>query len=151
MSTLLKSPKGLKDLECGKGQLNSWLPIPYVPPMDLVTTEEAPESLEIKLPDETVFNKSIFSCLNTEEYLAHHVVVDLHLINQKGLNVQCRRLAKAIDKLNGTLENLQKPNEPKGASSKEDQEAHKLELAEIQEMLKEAWKAHDEATAKTYE
>jgi hypothetical protein len=37
------------------------------------------------------------------------------------------------------------------ASSKEDQEARKLELAETQEMLQEAWKAHNEAAAKTYE
>jgi hypothetical protein len=42
--------------------------------------------------------------------------------------VQCRKLAKTVDKLAGTLENLQKPNGLKGAGSKEDQEAHKLEL-----------------------
>jgi hypothetical protein len=61
MSTALKSPKGLKDLECKKGQLSSWPPVPYVPPTDLVTTKEAPESLKIKLPNETVFNMSSFS------------------------------------------------------------------------------------------
>ncbi len=31
MSTILKSPKRLKDLECKKGQLSSWPPIPYAP------------------------------------------------------------------------------------------------------------------------
>jgi hypothetical protein len=92
MSTVLKSLEGLKDSECKKGQLNSWSSIPYVPPKDQVTTKEAPESLKIKLPNRTVFNMSIFSQGNTEEYLAHAITV-LFLINQKGLSVQCRRLA----------------------------------------------------------
>jgi hypothetical protein len=56
-----QEPQGLKDLECKKGKLSSWPPIPYVPPMDLVNTKEAPETLKIKLPDGTVFNMSIFS------------------------------------------------------------------------------------------
>ncbi len=61
MSTTLKSLKGLKDLECTKGQLSSQPPILYVPPTDLVTTKEAPESLKIKLLNGTIFNMSIFS------------------------------------------------------------------------------------------
>ncbi len=66
--------------------------------------------------------------------------------------MQCRKLAKTVDKLAGKLENLQKPNWPKGASSKEDQEAHRLELGQTQEMLKEARKTHHEqAVAKIYE
>jgi hypothetical protein len=44
--------------------------------------------------------------------------------------VQCRKPAKTVDKFAGTLENLQKLNGPKGAISKEDQEAHKLELSQ---------------------
>ncbi len=40
MSTILKSPKGLKDLECKKGQLSSWPIIRYIPQKDLVTTKE---------------------------------------------------------------------------------------------------------------
>jgi hypothetical protein len=75
--------------------------------MDLVTTKEATESLKIKLPDGTVFNMSIFSRGNTKEYLAHIIVV-LHLISQKGLNVQCRKLAKAVKKQAGMLKNPQK-------------------------------------------
>jgi hypothetical protein len=39
---------------------------------------------------------------------------------------------------------VMKPNGPKGASSKEDQEACKLELSQTQEMLEEAQKAHDQ-------
>jgi hypothetical protein len=69
-----------------------------------VTTKEVPESLKIKLLDRTIFNMSIFSQGNTEEYLAHVVVV-LCLINQKRLGVQCRKLAKAVDKLARMLEN----------------------------------------------
>jgi hypothetical protein len=149
MTTILKSSKGLKDLECKKGQLSSRPCISYVPPTDLVDTKELSESLKIKLPNGTVFNMSIFSQGNTKEYLAHVVAV-LCLINQKGLDVQCRKLANAIDKLVGNLENLQKPIGPKGGSSKEDQEAHKVELVHTQEMLKEGWKAHNKAVVKTY-
>jgi hypothetical protein len=49
MSTTLKSPKGLKESKCKKKQLSIRPPVPYVPPIDLVTTKEAPESLMIKL------------------------------------------------------------------------------------------------------
>ncbi len=62
--------------------------------------------------------------------------------------MKCWKLAKAVDELAGTLENLQKPNGPKGASCKEDQESHKLGILHTQEMLKEAQKAHNEAIAK---
>ena len=67
------------------------------------------------------------------------MVTVLRRINQKGLYVQSRKLAKTVDKLAGTLENVQKPNGPKGACSKEDQEARKLEFGQTQEMLKDAW------------
>jgi hypothetical protein len=119
-----------------------------MPPSDLVTTKESQESLKIKLPNGTVFNISIFSQGNTKEYLVH-VVTILHLINQKRLNVHCRKLAKLVDKLAETLENLQKPTGSKGTSSKEDQESHKMKIVHTQEMLKEAQKAHNEAVTKT--
>ncbi len=102
------------------------------------------------LPNGTVFNMSIFSQGNTEEYLAHVVMV-LCLINQKGLNMQCRMLAKAVNKLAGLLENFQKPTEPKVAvSSKEDQESRKLEILHNQEMLIEAQKDQNKIVAKMY-
>jgi hypothetical protein len=85
--------------------------------------------------------------VNTEEYLAHVVAV-LHLINQKGLNLQCRKLAKTVDMLARTRENLQKSSGPMGLSSKEEKDARKFELVHIQEMLKEVWKAHGKAVAK---
>jgi hypothetical protein len=107
MSTTLTSPKGLKDLECKKRQLSSRQLILYAPPTYLVNTKEAPETLIIKLPDGTIFNMSIFAQGNTEEYLAHVVAV-LWLISQRKLNVQYRKLAKAVDKLAGMLKNLLK-------------------------------------------
>jgi hypothetical protein len=61
MSTTLKAPNRLKDSKCEKGQLSSWPPIPYVPPMDLVITKEEPQRLKIKLPDGSIFNMSIYS------------------------------------------------------------------------------------------
>jgi hypothetical protein len=148
MSTVLKSPKGLKDLECKKGQLRSQPPILYVTLTDLVMTKEAPESLKIKLPNGIIFNMSIFSQGNTEEYLAHVVTV-LCLINQKGLDAQCRKLAKAADKLAGILENLQKTVGTKGATPKNEMESQKLEIGQTQEMLQDAQKVHNEAIAKT--
>jgi hypothetical protein len=149
MSTALKSPEGLKDLECKKGQLSSRPPIPYIPPTDLVTTKEAPESLKIKLPNGTVFNMSIFSQENTEEYLAHIITV-ICLISQKGLNVQCRKLAKAVDKLTKTLKNLQKTAWSKSAVSKDHTEARKLEIGQTQQMLQEAQKIPNMELTKTY-
>ncbi len=147
MSTVLKSPKVLKDSKCKKGQLSSWPPIRYAPHTDLVTTKESLDNLKIKLPDGTVFSITIFVRRSTKEYFVHVVIV-LQLINQKGLDVQCRKLAKTVGKLAGTLENLQKSSGPMDLSSKEDQEACKLELSQTQEMLKEARKAHDKAVAK---
>jgi hypothetical protein len=149
MITVLKSPKGLKDLECEKGQLSCRPPIPYAPPTNLVTNKESPESLKIKLPNGIIFNTSIFSQGKAEKNLAHVVAV-LRLINQKVLVMQCRKLAKAVEKLAGTFKNLQKSSGPTGSSSKDKKEAHKLELVHTQEMIQEAHKAHNKAVAKTY-
>jgi hypothetical protein len=150
MTTIINSFKGLKDSECKKGQLSSWPPIPYVPHTDLVTMKESSDNLKVKLEDGTVFTMTIFSQVNTKEYIAHIVAV-LHLINQKGLDVQCRKLAKLLDNLAGTLVHFQKSFGPKGLSSKEDLEACKVEVIQTQEMLEEAPKTHNKAMAKTYE
>jgi hypothetical protein len=151
MSTTLKSPEGLKDFECKKGQLSSWPPVPYIPPTDLVTTKEAPVCLKMKLLNGTIFNMSILCQGNTKEYLAHIVPV-LCLIKQKGLAVQCRKLAKAVDKLAGTLENLLKAAGSKTSTvfSNDDVEARKFEIEQTQQMIQGAQKAHNEAIAKRY-
>jgi hypothetical protein len=75
--------------------------------------------MKVKPPNWSIFNMPIFYQGNTKEYLAHVIAV-LCLINQKGLNMQCRKHTKTVDKLAGTVENLQKMNRPMGASSKVD-------------------------------
>ncbi len=72
-----------------------------------------------------------------------HILPVLCLINQKGLSVQFRKLAKPLDKLAGILENLQMSIEPRGLSSKEDQEERKVEVIQTQEMPEEAQKTHN--------
>jgi hypothetical protein len=50
--------------------------------------------------------------------------------------VQCRKLAKAVDKLPGMLKNLLKAAGSKTTvSSKDDVEAHNLEIEHTQQML----------------
>ncbi len=51
MSTSLKSPNGMKDAECKKGQLSHRPPIPYVPVIDVVMPKEEPKLYKVKLPD----------------------------------------------------------------------------------------------------
>ncbi len=140
----------MKDLEWEKGQLSSWPPVPYIPPTDLVTTKEEPQILKMKLPDGSVFNMSIYSRGNTKEYLAHIVAV-LHIIKQKGLNAQCRKLGKAVVKLTRMFKDLLKAAGSKDTVLLDDDvEAHKFEIKETQKMLQEAKKQHNEAVAKTY-
>jgi hypothetical protein len=50
---------------------------------------------------------SIYSHQNTKEYLAHIIAI-LCIIKQKGLNVQCRKLGKAVVKLTRTFKDLLK-------------------------------------------
>ncbi len=75
MSTTLKSPDRLKNAKCKKGQLSNRPPIPFVPEVDIVTPKEEPQSLKVKLPDESNLNMLIYSHGNTEEYLTHIVAV----------------------------------------------------------------------------
>ncbi len=94
---------------------------------------------------------SIYSRENTEEYLAHIIAV-LRILKQKGLDARCRKLGKAVVKLTRTFKDLLK-----AAGSKDtvllvnDMDARKLEIKEIQKMLQETQKQHNEAIAKTYE
>jgi hypothetical protein len=75
MSTSLKSPDGLKDAECKKGQLSHRPPILYVPVVDIVMPKEDPQVFKIKLPDASHLRMPIYSHGNNEEYLAHIVAV----------------------------------------------------------------------------
>jgi hypothetical protein len=61
MSTSLKSPDGLKDTECKKGQLSHRPLIPYVPVVDIVMPKEEPQIFKIKLPDASHLSMPIYS------------------------------------------------------------------------------------------
>jgi hypothetical protein len=110
MSTFLKSPDGLKDAECKKGQLSHRPPIPYVPVVDIVTPKEEPQVFKIKLPDASHLNMFIYSHGNNEEFLVHIVAV-LQVKEQKGLPKKCQVLAKAVVRRSEALMNLQEAAE----------------------------------------
>jgi hypothetical protein len=128
MSTTLKSPNGLKNSECKKGQLSNWPPIRYVPETDLITSKEEPQVWKVMLPDDTCLNMPIYSCGNTEEYLAHIIAV-LRIIKQKGLDARCRKLGKAVMKQSKALKNcLEAAASKDTVLSDVDVEAPKVEI-----------------------
>jgi hypothetical protein len=106
MSTSLKSPEGLKDAECKKGQLSHRPPIPYIPVVDIITPKEETQFFKVKLPDVSHLSMPIYSHGNNKEYLAHIVAV-LQFIEQKGLLKKCRMLAKAVLRQLEASKNLQ--------------------------------------------
>jgi hypothetical protein len=110
MSTSLKSPNRLKDVECKIGQLSHRPPIPYVPVIDVVMPKEEPQLYKVKLPDASHLSIPIYSQENNKEYLAHIVAV-LCIIEQKGLPKKCRVLAKAVVRWSEALKNLQEAAE----------------------------------------
>jgi hypothetical protein len=150
MSTSLKSPDGLKDTECKKGQLSHWPPIPYVPVVDIVTPKEEPQHYKVKLPEASHLSMPIYSRGNNEEYIAHIVAV-LHVIKQKGLPKKCRMLGKAVVRWSEALKNLQEAADSRETiSTSADVMARKVEIEQTQQMLQEAQKAHNKAIAKMY-
>ena len=70
MSATNKVPKGLKDSKYEKGNLGAHLPIPYVPPTDLLQTKEGLDGIKLKLPDGTVISMTTFAKGNPKEYLS---------------------------------------------------------------------------------
>jgi hypothetical protein len=151
MSSNLKSPDMLKDVECEKGQLSQRPPIPYVPVVDLVTPKEEPTVLKVKLPDDSHISVPIFSRGNNEEYIAHIVAV-LRIIEQKSLLKKCRVYAKAVVKRQAALKNLQEAAESRDTvSTSVDVAARKVEIEQTVQMLREAQKAHNKAIAETYD
>jgi hypothetical protein len=151
MSTSLKSPDGLKDAECKKGQLSHRPPIPYVPVADIVMPKEDPQVFKIKLPNVSHLSMPIYFCGNNEGYLAHIVAV-LQVIEQKGQTKKCRVLAKAVARRFKALKNLQEAAESQDTVLMSvDVTARKVEIEQTVQMLQEAQKAHDRAIAKSYE
>jgi hypothetical protein len=118
---------------------------------DLITTKEEPQVLKVKLPDGSILNLSIYSRGNTKEYLAH-IIAAIRIIKQKGLDVQCRKLGKAVVKRTRTFKDLLKAAGSRDTVSLDnDVEARKLEIKETQKMLQEAQKQHNKVVAKMYE
>jgi hypothetical protein len=148
MSTTLKTPDGLNNAECEKGQLSNRLPIPYMPEVDIVTPKEESQTLKVKLPDDSHLNMPIYSRGNTKEYLAHIIAV-LQIINQKGLPKKCRMLAKAVVRWSEALKNLQDAvGSQETVSTNIDVMACKVEIEQTQQMLQEAQKTHNKAIPK---
>jgi hypothetical protein len=151
MSTSLKSPDGLKDAECKKGQLSHRPPILYIPVVDIVMPKEDPQVFKIKLPDASHLSMPIYSRGNNEKYLAHIVAV-LQVIEQKGLCKKCQVLAKAVARRSEALKNLQEAAESRDiVLTSVDVTACKVEIEQTSQMLRESQKAHNNATAKLYE
>jgi hypothetical protein len=151
MSTSLKSPDGLKDAKCKKGQLSNRPSILCVPVVDIVTPKEDPQAFKFKLPDKSHLSMPIYSRGNNEEYLAHIVVV-LQFIDQKGLPKECRMLAKAVARQSEALKNLQEAvGSQETASMSVDVTACKVEIEQTQQMLQEAQMQHNKAIDETYE
>jgi hypothetical protein len=138
MSTSLKSPDGLKDAKCKKGQLSNWPPILYVPVVNIVMPKEESQVFKVKLLDESHLSMPIYSHGNNKEYLAHNIAV-LRIIDQKGQPKKCRMLAKAVERWSGTLKNLLEAAGSQDTISRNiDVQACKVELEQTQQMLQEA-------------
>ncbi len=150
MSTSLKSPDGLKDAKCEKGQLSHQLPIPYVTVVDIVTPMEEPQLFMVKLPDASHLSMPIYSHGNNEEYLAYIIAV-LRIIDQKGLPKKCEMLAKAIARQSEALKILQEATgSQKIVLMSVDVTACKVEIEQTQQMLQESQRTHNKAIAKSY-
>ncbi len=132
MITTLKSPNGLKNCKCKKGQLSNRPPIPYVPETDLFTSEEEPHVLKVKLLDDTCLNMPIYTRVNTEEYLAHIVAV-LRIIKIEEAGREVQEAQKAVVKQSGALKNLLEATGSKDTVlSDVDVEAHKVKIEQTQ-------------------
>ncbi len=110
-------------------------PIPYVPEVDIVMPKEEPQTLKVKLPDESHLNMPIYFCGNTKEYLAHIVAV-LQSIDQNGLPKKCRMLAKVVVRQSEALKNLlEAAGSQDTVLANVDVQARKVEIEQTQQML----------------
>ncbi len=134
MSTSLKSPEGLKDAECKKGQLSHPPPIPFVPVVDVVMPKEEPQLYRVKLLDASHLSIPIYSGGNNKEYLVHVVAV-LRIIEQKGLPKKYRVLPKAVVRRSKALKNLQEAAESLDTvSTSVDVTARKVEIEQTSQI-----------------
>jgi hypothetical protein len=163
MSVPLKSPEGLKDHECEKGNLSHRPPIPYAPPTDLLPATTKIETIKIKVADGSTVNMKIYSVGSPEEYLSHIVAV-LGLIDRKGLREQSTTFYGEMKNASAALLALkrkareskkdrspQKDHEADEERSNEAPEADAIEKKQSQDILNNAKKQNAEAIAATYE
>jgi hypothetical protein len=127
MSASSKMPEGLKDSECEKGHLGNRPPVPYIQPTDLLQTKDSSETLKVKVADGTVFSVSIFTKGSPEDYLQHIIAV-LHMIDQKGFHVQCKKHTKEMKTAAVALGTLERKSfGPQDSDSEQDKEALETE------------------------
>jgi hypothetical protein len=157
MSVPLKSPEGLKDHECEKGNLSHRPPIPYVPPTDLLPATSKIETIKIKVSDGSTVNMKIFSVGSPEEYLSHIVAV-LHLIERKGLREQTKTFYGEMRNATAALQALQKRKALESKDGADDEqseeelsEADKVELTQSQGIFKDSKSKYVKAIEATYE
>ena len=163
MSVPLKSPEGLKDSECEKGNLSHRPPIPYVPPTDLLPAIDKIETIKIKVADGSTVNMKIFSIGSPEEYLGHIVAV-LGLIDRKGLREQSMTFYGEMKNANAALlapkrkareskkdKSPQKDQKADDEQSEESPQADVVEKNQSLEILKNAKKQYAAAIEATYE
>ncbi len=83
--------------------------------------------LKVTLANGTVFSMSIFAKGTQEDYLQHIIAV-LHLIDQKGFHVQCKKHAKEMKTASAAQGILKhKSLGPRDSDSDQDQEALETE------------------------
>ena len=157
MSVPLKSPDGLKDHECEKGNLSHRPPIPYVPPTDLLPATSKIETIKIKVSDGSTVSMKIFSVGSPEEYLSHIVAV-LHLIERKGLREQTKTFYGEMRNATAALQALQKRKALESKDGADDEqseeelsEADKVELTQSQGIFKDSKSKYVKAIEATYE
>jgi len=133
-----KSTESLKDSECEKGQLAIRPPISYVPPTDLHGSTE-PETIKVKLPNETTVSAKAFSCGNNEDYILHWAAI-FRLFDQKGLKSNVEVRAKAARDQMGVLKFIQKVLGGSTAAGKKKTmtDVEKLELEGTEKLVSEA-------------
>jgi hypothetical protein len=84
--------------------LTIWLPIPYVPPINLHEKRDT-KQIKVKFPDGTNFQMSAFGQGNNEEYFVH-VITGTHLLEQKGTLQDVENAFEAILEVRKQLEPL---------------------------------------------
>jgi hypothetical protein len=162
MSVPLKSPEGLKDSECEKGNLLHCPPIPYIPPTDLLPAIDKIETIKIKVADGSTVNMKNFSIGSPEEYLGHIVAV-LDLIDRKRFQEQSTTFYGEMKNANAALLALKckareskkdksprKDQEADDEQSDESPQANVVEKNQFLEILKNAKKHYAAAIGATF-